>query len=347
MDKQQIIGFIEGQLASGKISKDDLMQLAGGSSGVNSSNINASSQPTYSATQTTSAALPTKDGGSKSVTKVFYAIGVIVVLLGVITLIAQNWYEIGFLGRIMVTLGIAVLTYISGLMMRDPEQRVISQVMFIISTALAPMGVVVLLTEAEIDFTWSTQILASLALFAMYGIALLINRRSVLVLITIGFGTWTYFSLVAKFFSYTYLDSDVLKWAVILLGVAYFFIGAAYQSLWRADNASEEREKSALGNVLYGAATISILGTVMSMGGIFDLFLIALIFAAFYASVFLKSKLMLAIAALFLIVHIIKLTSEYFIDSIGWSVALILAGFLIIGIGYITFYINRKYISGK
>ena len=83
------------------------------------------------------------------------------------------------------------------------------------------------------------------------------------------------------------------------------------------------------------------------MGGIFDLITIALIFAAFYGSIYLKSRSMLTLAALFLMGHIVQLTARYFVNSIGWPVALIAVGFLIIAIGYGTLYLNKKFIATK
>jgi len=48
---------------------------------------------------------------------------------------------------------------------------------------------------------------------------------------------------------------------------------------------------------------------------------------------------------LFLIAHIINITGQYFTDSMNWAIILVFVGFLIIGIGYTTFYLNKKYIS--
>src|SRR5213595_2646562 len=99
MDKQQVLSFIEGQLATGKISREDLKIFTGDSS---------MSQPIGSAPYSpTSQALPTKHESSKNLINTFYAIGAIIVTIGVGILIAQHWDEIGFLGRIVVTAGIS------------------------------------------------------------------------------------------------------------------------------------------------------------------------------------------------------------------------------------------------
>jgi hypothetical protein len=113
------------------------------------------------------------------------------------------------------------------------------------------------------------------------------------------------------------------------------------------NNISEGKEKKNIANIIYNLGMLGILGSAISIGGMFDVLFIACIFAAFYGSVFIKSKLMLVSGAGFLIAYIIKITGKYFVDSIGWPVALIGIGFMIIGIGYGTYAIGKKYISRK
>jgi len=136
-----------------------------------------------------------------------------------------------------------------------------------------------------------------------------------------------------------------MKWASMLQSSSFILIGYGYHSLFQSTDLQDEKEKKAVQNVLYGLGTLGILGVGIVIGGLFDLILIALLFGAFYGSVYLKSRSMLTLGSLFLMAHIIKLTSKYFVDSIGWPVALIGVGFLVIGVGYITFYINKKFIS--
>jgi hypothetical protein len=338
MDKQQIVSFIEGQLATGKISREDLLILVNNGVAPISNAV-----PVFNSNPIDT---PHKEESSRNLINTFYGIGAIIVLGGVAILVGQNWIEIGFLGRILVTLGIFLVTYICGFLLNKPSQRVISQVMFTISCALAPLGVYVLLSEVNINFVWPFTFYTALLSCALFGYALWSSKKNILVLITIGFASWAYYSLVLKVFSFDY-NSDLLKWAVMLLGFAYILIAHGYQSVSTATDASDEKEKKAIRNALFGLGTLGVLGAGIFIGGIFDLIFIALIFGAFYGSVYLKSRSMLTLGALFLMSHIVKLTSKYFVDSIGWPVALIMVGFLIIGVGYMTYNLNKKYISIK
>ncbi|KND49129.1 MAG: hypothetical protein AB198_02565 [Parcubacteria bacterium C7867-003] len=336
MDKQQIVAFIEGQLATGKISKEDLLVLAGGSPHIPVPSYNSNSNIVE---------VSHKEESSKNLINTFYGIGAIIVLGGIAVLIGQNWEEIGFLGRVLVTLGISLATYISAFVFNKPGQSMISQVMFTISSALAPLGVYVLLSEANISYAWPYTFFTALGLSVIFGYAFLVSKRNILVLITLGFASWAYYTLVVKVFGFSYYNYNIMKWAVMLLGSSYILVGYGYGSASTATDPADAKEKKSIRDVLLGLGALSVLAAGSSIGGFFDIIFIAFIFAAFYGSVFLKSRSMLTLGALFLMGHIIKLTSKYFVDSIGWPVALIIIGFLIIGVGYMTYNLNKKYIA--
>jgi uncharacterized membrane protein YkgB len=328
MDKQQTIAFIQGQLAMGQITKEDLSVIIGNS---NSTPVTIPSHP--------------KEQTSSNLIHVLYSIGAIIAIVGVGILVFQNWDTIGLIGRLLVTLGISFATYSIGLLMRRPDQKTLSQIMFTISATLAPLGSYVLLHEAAITFTSLTQFVTAIILTAIFGTALIISRKNILTLITAGMATWAYYAILIKIFGFSYNNFDLLKLATILIGVSYIFIAYSLKASSTNGDTQDRDEKKRSANILYGFGTLAILGAGISISGIFDLFFIALIFGAFYGSVFLKSRAMLLFAALFLVSHIFKLTSKYFVHSIGWPVALIGIGFLVIGIGYMTFYLNRKFIS--
>jgi hypothetical protein len=62
-------------------------------------------------------------------------------------------------------------------------------------------------------------------------------------------------------------------------------------------------------------------------------------------SIWLKSKSFLVFGALFLMIYILKITSEYFTNSLGWPLALVLAGLLLIGIGALSVWLNKRYLG--
>ncbi len=317
MDKTQTLAFIQEQLTNGKISKEDLVRIS------------------ESHTEEI----------SKNLINVFYIIGALVAVVGVAILVGQNWDLIGFVGRILVSLGFSVLAYGYALFLTQPTERVLSQVMYVVSAVLAPLGVYVLLHQANVSFGWVSQLYTAFVLCMIFGYALWATRKNVLVLIILGFATWAYYTLLLNAFVYEY-GGNLLEWSAIFLGCAYVLIGYGNLRV-SATEISLQKEKTLLATILYILGTMFVLGAGISIGGVFDIFFIGFIFAAFYTSVYIKSKSMLALGALFLIADIIKLTSKYFVDSIGWPLALIIVGCCMIGIGYMTFTLNKKYISLK
>jgi len=297
MDKQQILSFIEAQLTQGKITRSDLENVGG------------------SRDAGTGSTLVIKEETSSNLIHVFYTIGAIIALIGIGILVAQNWNEIGFAGRVLVSLGISLVTFVTALILRSPDQRGVSQVLFTLSAPLAPLGVYVLLEEASMDFTSGTQVITALALCLVYAIALMVSKKNILVLITIGFATWAYYAGIVKIFGFGFYNTDYYKWGTMLIGASFILIAYGFRSIWLTGDPRDVREKHMIQRVLYGFGTLAILGSGMWLGGIFDILNIVLIFAAFYASVFLRSRSMLTLAAFFLVGQIIKITSRYFVDS--------------------------------
>lgn len=326
-----MLSFIQAHLAAGTLTRDDLLSLIG----------------TPVAAHAPVAAQPAaaKEASSWNLIHTFYGIGAIIALIGVAILVAQNWNELGFIGRLLVTLGISLATYAGGISLARPDQRMLSQVLFTISGVLAPLGAYVLVSEAGVNFDANVQAITGGILAVIFGTALYVSRRTILALLTVGFVTWAYYAFIFKIIGFEFYEADLMKWATMLLGASYILIAYGWRSVPSSTDSSIEKEKRAALNVLYGFGTLAILGMGITIGGGFDIFYIALIFAAFYGSVYLKSRPMLIFAGLFLMAHLIKLTSEYFVDSIGWSVALIVAGFMVIGVGYLTFYLNKKFLS--
>lgn len=339
MDKKQILSLLESQLAAGTITRADLAAFSAGEE----VSVSPSSAPLSGAVAPEAVSQTQEGNHSKYVVYALYAIGAVTALAGITILVGQNWEQIGFVGRVTVTAGIAFLTYIVALLLGKPEHRVLAQVLFAISSGLAPLGVFVFLQETNVDITLRIQMLIAGVLAIIYGAALLVSKRPLLVLVTTAFATWSYWAYILEALMSITSFEMVLKWASIVAGVAYVCIGYGYQAVTTQNSA----DKRAVVNLLYTAGTLGILGGMSMLGGVFDLVFIGILFVTFYASVFLKSRGMLGLSAIFLIAHLIKLTGLYFVDSLGWPIALIGIGFLVIGVGYGTYYINRHFIAAK
>lgn len=319
MEKQLLISLIQENIKSGTITVEEIEKILKLSDDTQKGNI-----------------------FTRNITNIFYIIGAVIVVIGAIILTAQYWDEIGLFGRLLVTLGISVVVYISALRMKGVEHRILSQVLFTISGVLMPLGVGVWLQEYKIEFDSLLQTLTAFSLFGIFLAAFLYTKRNILVLFNLAFATWGYFAIFAWLFD---MNSDLAKWATMVLGIVYLCIAYYYDSQKSSNDSYEIKEKASVKNIIYGLGSIGVLAPSLFLGGLFDFLSIALIFGMFYLSTFVKSKATLLASALFLIIYIFKITSKYFADSVGWPIALILIGFLVIGVGYGTLYLNKKYIN--
>lgn len=337
MNKEETLALLETQMKLGVISKNDVRELLGG--------------PLM---QTPDLGVPAaphplgQKGFSIKLTNVFYGIGATIVLIGVVILVAQNWDDIGFLGRLVVTGGIALLTYIGGLLMRPPDNRVLSQALLVIAAALSPLAIVVVLSEFDVRFTFLYQILTAALLSLTFWAAYWATRRSITILLTVLFGSWTYFALVLKLVEDLSYDALTwVKWSAMLFGAATVLIGYGVRPEKFSNEPDVARERNSVKEILYALGVLAVLGAGIQIGGLWNFLFVAVLFGAFYLSVFLQNRTVLVLATLFLMAHVVKLTGQYFIDSLGWPIALVASGFIIIAIGYGTFEINKRYFASR
>ena len=107
-----------------------------------------------------------------------------------------------------------------------------------------------------------------------------------------------------------------------------------------------------MANLLYFFGLLMVLGTTLALGGFspkvnifWQLVYPFLLVATFASSIKLQNKIFLIMATLFTFGEILKLTAEYFSKSIGWPISLIVAGLTVMGIGYMSFELNKKFLK--
>ena len=96
-----------------------------------------------------------------------------------------------------------------------------------------------------------------------------------------------------------------------------------------------------------------LVGSAWLLWGVFDLIentaievlFMAAASALVYMSTVVRSRTLLFVSTVAMLSYIGYFSAEHFVDSIGWPIALVLFGLLLIGMSAIAFRINRKYIS--
>lgn len=344
MDKNQLLSIIKDHVVAGNLTADDLRQLADEIAPAISL---AGLIPNQTTRTPTPAVALAADAPASRLTHIFYGVGVLIVLVGVTIFIAQNWDVLGSAGRVLVTLGIAMMLYLGAFLFKGIEHRMPSQLLFASSAALAPIGIYVLLNESSYEITTPTHIFVGIALAAVFGTALLATRRNILVPVTAFFLTLAYGATIAQLLEQAALTitEPVIRAATLVIGAVYVLLAWTHHVMATPLDSTDAREKHSVEEIFYALGTAGILAVFYSYEGFMDLLFIPIVFGALYASLYFKSKAMLLISGLFLGVHLITITALYFANSIGWPIALIFSGVAIIGVGYFTFYLNKRFLK--
>ncbi len=190
------------------------------------------------------------------------------------------------------------------------------------------------------------QSLISDILFGTFLLSFIVFRKNIFTIFSIIFGTWLFFALTSfligskphfnglKFFEYRDL----------LTRLVYIFLGYSFS----------KNERHPLTGPLYGFGILGFLGAALALGGwkpnqnvFWELIYPDLVLGVIFSSVHIKSKAFLTFGFIYLMVYILKIIVEYFTDSLGRPLALIIAGLALIVTGYFSFYLNREYIFPK
>ncbi len=280
------------------------------------------------------------------IAEVLYVVGGLLVVLGIGILVARNWETFTTLTRLLVTLGSAVAAYgIGAAMNRNADFAKMGQIFFVISALLMPLGIGVALNESDVDITdWAAQSTISGIVLALYGGSYFLFRRDLFLLFSFLYGTWFYFSFASYLIGETPIfdTMKIYEYLVLLAGVGYLALGYA----------AEQSQRQAFASRLYALGVLAFLGAAFALGGwkpeqniLWELAFPFLSLGTIFASVYLRRTSFLSLGALYLMGYIVKITAEYFYESLGWELSLIIAGLTLIFVGYASFRLKKKYIG--
>lgn len=326
MNKEELLQELSAKISTGEISREEVV-----------SRLNFAAP---------AAQQISKEGAKRfshfSVTKMLYVLGAAIVIIGIVIFVAQIWDDIGSLGRIAVTLGLGLLIAAIGstLLKQKPEDN-LGAIFHFIGGMLIPGGAVVTLHELEVDFVslWPVAITFG-AIFAFYLLLNAIHKHPILTFFAIANGTAFMYLLVEAIVEGPYYrHKDLYAYLTMVIGASYLSLAHAFREGWNKE----------LIGALYFFGSGGFLGAAFSQ--VFDStpwqsFYFFIVLGGLFLSVYMKSRSILVMSTLFLIAHVSYITSEYFADSLGWPISLVILGFVFIGLGYASVTINKKYIKG-
>lgn len=318
MQKEELIASIKTAIADGTLSEADITQLT--------SSFSPSSVP---------AAQFRVQERSLNITQALYYIGGAIVFIGIIVFIVQNWESLNSFARILVTLGAGLAGYLMGVLVyRSLPLRLVSYLGFILSAFLVPVGIAVTMNEMHINAgTAEAQTFISFISLILFGVSALLFRQAFFIGLSIVYGTWFYYAAVTMLGDFGW---QTYAYLTVIAGLAYQIIGYGMARF------SDDRARLKIPLYIFGLA--GSLSALLALGGVWDALFSIVILALIYVSILLKSVTHLRLSALFLMAYIIKITAQHFSNNLGWPLALVFAGIALIGIGYLTHYLNKKYL---
>lgn len=293
-------------------------------------------------------AAPVEAHHKLEIADILYYLGGGIVFVGIAIFVGQNWEQLSFVTRLLATLGAGIVAFVAASVIgRDERLGGVSAAFYLISALTIPAGLYVWLDQAGWSvFSNETQTLVTLVLLAVYGASFAVFRKTVLLVFTILFGTHFIYAVTNQMVAQN-LSFDLWKfyeYRVLLSGLVYMLLGYYFSQGMR----------SGLSGFLYGFGSLAFLGAALALGGwspgqniFWELIYPLLVFGVLYLSVYLKSRSFLVFGTIFLMAYILKITAEYFTEGLGWPLALVLSGLLMIGVGYMSVSINKKYIRAN
>jgi hypothetical protein len=270
--------------------------------------------------------------GSGIVRRLLAYIGGIFVFAGIVVYIGMFWDEMNSAARIIITLGSGLVALVLAmLMLKQDRFAKAATPLFLTAAWLQPTGMLVAFEELGSGGDPQHAALATtLVMLAQNVLILPRYRRSTLVFLALGFGVlscWNLFDLLnmddelnllvtgASLMLVSY-GIDKTRHAVIT--PFWYFLGSA-SFLWASFDLIEDTPV----HILYLGITAFMI----------------------YVSTLARSRTLLFCSTLAMMGYLGYFTGQYFVDSIGWPIALVVMGLILIGLSNLALRINRKYIA--
>lgn len=274
--------------------------------------------------------------------RLLYFVGGGVIFIGIVAFLAQVWDELGPFMHVVVTLGSGLAAFTAGLLLSwHGRLGAAGPAFFLIAALVLPLGMAVALDEAGLDpERLGLQSLMALLLLASFLAVYRFFRSSSLLVYAIVYATWAFFAITGFVAGSDprFAGREFFEYRTLAVGLAFMALGCAFSAT----------ERDGLSGPLYAFGSLAFLGSALALSGwkpsqnaFWELAFPGLVFVVLYLSVHLRSKALLTFGSLFLGAYLAKITGEYFSDSMGWPLALIVLGLLLMGVGFLTYRLKR------
>ena len=276
-------------------------------------------------------ALPSKPSASVLSTLLAY-IGGIFVFAGIGVFIGMYWDDFGSATRVIVTLGVGFVAFVMAVLcLAEARYRRAATPLFLIAALLQPTGILVMLHEyASGGDARQGLIFMSAFMLIQQGATFWAKRSTVLAFSAILFA----FILVAN--------------TLDLLGMPENSIGAVIGfSLLCIAYALQQSRHLAIAPFWYFVGGFVLMWAVFELveHSPFELAFLGLAALLIFLSTAVRSRALLSVGTLSMLLYIGYYTAEHFANTLGWPIALVVIGVALIALSTLAVRLNNKYIK--
>ena len=274
------------------------------------------------------------DSKSSILTRLFGYLGGIFVLAGLAVFIEMQWESMNSIARITITLGSGVAAFVMALVaIADERWEKTATPLFLLAALLQPTGILVAIDEfSRGGDERHAFLLTSGVLLIQQTLTFLKTRRTVLLFMALIFAVCLYGTAM----DLVDLAEDLI---VFTLGLSVLLV---IYSIDRTRHA-------AITPFWYFMSSAAMLSGLFSLirDSVLEIFFLGAACGVVFLSTWVKSRGLLFVGTVAILGYVGYYTAENFSDVVGWPIALILFGLLLIGLSAAAFRINRKYIAAK
>ncbi len=272
------------------------------------------------------------DSKSSILTRLLAYLGGIFVLAGLGVFIEMQWEVMNSFARITVTLGSGIAAFVMALVAAGDERREKTATpLFLVAALLQPMGILVAINEfSRGGDERHAFLLTASVLLIQQALAFFKTRRTVLLFTSLIFGVWLYGTAM----DLAALDEDLI---FLTLGLSVLLISYSI----------DQTRHAVITPFWYFVSSSAMLIGLFSLlkDTAIEILFLGASCGLVFLSTWFKSRSLLFVGTVAILGYVGYYTAENFSDVVGWPIALILFGLLLIGLSAAAFGISRKYIA--
>ena len=256
------------------------------------------------------------------------------VFAGIVAFIALQWDSMNSAARVIITLGSGLAAFaMATIATRDSRFDKAAPPLFLIAAGLEPTGMLVAFNEfgSGGDARWAALFTAGVMAIQFAAIFSVLRQSMLLFLAVL-------FAMLAWVTVFDILNVDE-SFGIMMLGGC----------LLLAAIAADRTPHRVITPAWYLVGGIGFLYGLFDLveGTLFELLFILTASGFVYLSAAIPSRTLLLVATGAILGYTGWFTGEHFADSLGWPLALMLFGLLMISLSAIAFRIDRKYIRSR